>query len=91
MKFFRDDYSYLEATEGFYKIHTSRKTWADAKQTCALEGASFFFPENRDEANAVITFWKSVQPTISWAFVGLSDIISEGIFETVDGTLPNLI
>ncbi|KAJ8722489.1 hypothetical protein PYW07_003669 [Mythimna separata] len=86
-KFFRTDYDYIETTKGFYKIHTSEQTWAGAKRVCALEGASLFYAENRAEANAVISWWKTVQPNVGWAFVGISDIITEGIFETIDGKL----
>ena len=53
---------------------------------CALEGAILFYAENVDEANAVISYWKGIQPNIPWVFVGLSDIDVEGSFETVDGT-----
>nr|QWY13121.1 IML24 [Mythimna separata] len=86
-KFFRTDYNYIETTQGFYKIHTLQQTWADAKRVCALEGASLFYAENRDEANAVISWWKTVQPNVKFAFVGISDIITESVFETIDGRL----
>ncbi|KAH9645904.1 hypothetical protein HF086_010103 [Spodoptera exigua] len=61
-KFFRKDYKYLEEVEGFYKIHTLHKTWSEAKRACALEGASLFYPENDDEAHAVLSFWNATQP-----------------------------
>ncbi|KAJ8722470.1 hypothetical protein PYW07_003650 [Mythimna separata] len=86
-KFFRTDYNYIETTQGFYKIHTTKQTWAGANRVCALEGASLFYAENRDEANAVISWWKTVQPNVKFAFVGISDIITEGKFETIDGRL----
>lgn len=85
-KFFRKDYSYLEAVEGFYKIHRVPQTWADAKRTCAQEGAGLFYPENETEAQAVISFWSVKYPNIGAIFLGLSDILVEGVFETIDGT-----
>ncbi|KAJ8725867.1 hypothetical protein PYW08_004050 [Mythimna loreyi] len=86
-KFFRTDYNYLETTQAFYKIHTSKQTWGDAKRFCALEGASLFYPDDRAEANAVISLWQTIQPNVRWAFVGISDIVTEGVFETIDGKL----
>ncbi|KAF9790180.1 hypothetical protein SFRURICE_010840 [Spodoptera frugiperda] len=86
-KFFRKDYKYLEAVEGFYKIHTLHKTWPEAKRVCALEGASLFYPENDDEAHAVLSFWNATQP-YRWVYVGISDLIVKGVFETIDGE-PN--
>ena len=85
----REDYNYVEAVENFYKFHPTPKNWRDAKRVCAQEGASLFYPENSDEANAVIAFWKLYQSNTktddTWVFVGLSDIITEGEFETIDG------
>ena len=88
-KFYRKDYKYLEAVDSFYKIHTTPTNWREAKRECALEGASLFYPENSKETNTVISFWKRCQtytrPSDVWIFVGISDIITEGAFETIDG------
>ncbi|KAJ8722616.1 hypothetical protein PYW07_003796 [Mythimna separata] len=84
-KFFRKDYHYFEAFDSFYKIHLIPKSWSDAKQVCTLEGATFFYPENTDEANAVLSLWKKTTPSIKWLWLGISDILVEGVFETVDG------
>ena len=85
----REDYNYVEAVENFYKFHTPSKNWRDAKRVCVQEGASLFYPENSDEANAVIAFWKLYQNNTpaynTWVFVGISDIMYEGEFETIDG------
>lgn len=51
---------------------------------CALEGASLFYPENDDEAHAVLSFWNATQP-YRWVYVGISDLIVKGVFETIDG------
>lgn len=73
----------------------SPKPWRDAKLMCDQEVSSLFYPENTDEANAVISFWKlhqnSTQPNDTWLYVGMSDIISEGVYETVKGTCTRMI
>uniref|UniRef100_A0A2A4K0G1 C-type lectin domain-containing protein n=1 Tax=Heliothis virescens TaxID=7102 RepID=A0A2A4K0G1_HELVI len=83
-KFFRKDYSYLEATESFYKFHTLSKTWPEAKKLCALEGASLFYPQNDEEAHTVISFWNSTQPHYA-IYIGISDLVVKGVFESIDG------
>lgn len=45
-----------ETVESFYNVHATTKTWFDAKQVYALESATFFYPQNEDEANAVLSF-----------------------------------
>nr|QWY13098.1 IML1 [Mythimna separata] len=84
-KFFRKDYTYKEAFQSFYKFHTIPQTWTDAKRVCALEGATFWHPENDNEANALLSFWNKTKPKIEWIYVGISDLLVEGAFETVDG------
>ncbi|KAJ8722639.1 hypothetical protein PYW07_003819 [Mythimna separata] len=85
MKFFRRDYIYLEAVENFYKFHTIPQTWADAKRVCSQEGASLFYPENDKEVNAVIAIWNANHSNVAKITLGLSDILVEGLFETIDG------
>ena len=86
-KFFRTDYSYIETVDSFYKIHMIEQTFTDARRMCAVEGASLFYAESDDEADAVIEFWNKTHPSGDWTvFVGLTDIMSEGVFETIDGT-----
>lgn len=84
-KFFRNDYTYLEATESFYKISPLPKTFSDAKKACSLEGASLWYPENQEEADAVISYWNSTQPTWWSVTLGMSDLLVKGLFETIDG------
>lgn len=67
-------------------MHSTARTFADAKRMCALEGASLYYAENADEVNAVATFWSGNQPSIPWVFVGLTDEMAEGLFETIDRT-----
>nr|QWY13104.1 IML7 [Mythimna separata] len=83
-KFFRKDYTYIESEQSFYKVHLVANTFNEAKRICALEGSMLFYAEDVKEFKAVASFWQRTQPHIPWVFVGLSDQMSEGIFETVD-------
>ena len=83
--FFRKDYTYIETVNSFYKIHTTPQNWSDAKLQCDEEGASLFYPENDVEQNAVLSFRNTTQPSVKWVFVGISDLMTEGVFETIDG------
>ena len=90
-KFFRNDYHYLETTDSFFKISPLPKTFAEAKRACSLEGAILWHPKNQDEADAVISYWNSTQPTWWQLNVGLSDLLVRGRFETIDGKFKLLI
>ena len=79
------DYTYIETSKALYKIHTTPQTWNDARRMCAREGASLFYPENSDEADAVLSFWNRTQPTYERLFLGMSELMDRGIFETIDG------
>lgn len=70
--------------DNFYKIHTVQRTWGDAKVRCALEGAQLFYPQDANEAEAVISFATETQP-LSWIFVGIRKSIAKDEFETIDG------
>lgn len=63
----------------------------DAKQVCELEAATFFYPENDDEARAVLSFWNKTKPIIKSVWIGISDLLVEGVFQTVDGTIILLL
>ncbi|KAM3962998.1 macrophage mannose receptor 1-like isoform 2-T2 [Aphomia sociella] len=82
-KFFRKDYRYLEETQSFYKFHTFKRNWQDAKGTCKSEGAKLFYPSDESEANAVRNTWKDSQ--LQYIFVGISSLFVKGLFDTVDG------
>ncbi|KAL0894022.1 hypothetical protein ABMA27_014088 [Loxostege sticticalis] len=85
---FRKDYRYLNGTDSFYKIHTMHKKWQDAKDVCAMEGATLFYPEDQNESDAVVEYMKATQP-FHWVYVGISSLIVKGVFETVDGRSVN--
>ncbi|CAG4910852.1 unnamed protein product [Colias eurytheme] len=84
MKFFRKDYHFIESTGSFYKIQTIHKNWDKAKEKCEMEGATLFYPDDDDEAEAVLSFWNETQP-FSWVFIGVSALNVPEVFETVDG------
>nr|XP_021181374.2 C-type mannose receptor 2 [Helicoverpa armigera] len=81
----REDYTYRATTQGFYKLHTNPLTWLEAKRMCELEGATLFHPKDDAEAKEALAFWKDTKPAIKWIYSGLSDLISEGTFLTVNG------
>ncbi|CAH2086311.1 unnamed protein product [Euphydryas editha] len=83
VNFFRKDYKYIEETKSFYKIHTLHRTWQDAKEKCAMEGATLFYPDDDDEVNAVISYWNETQP-FAWVYIGVSTPNVRQVFETVD-------
>ncbi|CAH0604796.1 unnamed protein product [Chrysodeixis includens] len=83
-KFFRKDYTFLEATNTFYKIHTIQRSWAEAKKICKLEGASFYYAESDEEAKVVLDHWHQTQP-LPRVWIGVSDLVAKGVFETYDG------
>ncbi|KAJ8722607.1 hypothetical protein PYW07_003787 [Mythimna separata] len=84
-RFFRDDYNYIEAVEGFYKVHTISQKWAEAKRICALEGTVLWHPDGDFEAQALLSFWKQNYPKITWMYLGISDLLIEGVFQTIEG------
>ncbi|CAB3234687.1 unnamed protein product [Arctia plantaginis] len=85
-KFFRTDYHYIESTQSFYKFHTLHRPWRSAKRTCALESAELFYPVDNKEAQVLLTLWTIIQP-FDDAYVGISDLLAKGTFQTIHGNL----
>lgn len=83
-KFFRSDYTYMESTKAFYKIHSVHKNWKDAKKSCASEGASLFYPGDSHEAEVIVKWMNETTP-FHWVFIGVSDVLSKGVYDTIDG------
>ncbi|KAL0842207.1 hypothetical protein ABMA28_014368 [Loxostege sticticalis] len=84
-KNFRKDYKYVEATESFYKFHTMSKKGQDAKDMCELEGATIFYPEDQNEADAIRQLWNETQVVLPRIYIGVASWIVKGVFETFDG------
>ncbi|XP_030038683.2 macrophage mannose receptor 1 isoform X1 [Manduca sexta] len=80
-KQFRDDYTFIEETQSYYKYFSNSKTWHDALTTCAREGATLFYAEDKDEFEAVAKFWTQFGDVI---FVGISSFFSKGVFTSYD-------
>ncbi|XP_014370527.2 C-type mannose receptor 2 isoform X3 [Papilio machaon] len=84
-KHFRDDYTYLEETNSFYKIHMMPRSWENAKKRCLLEGATLFFPELSIEADVVLDHLKKTLSLSASIHVGISSLLTKGVFITVSG------
>ncbi|XP_072943530.1 lymphocyte antigen 75-like [Epargyreus clarus] len=84
-KFFRKDYTFIDDINNFYKINPISKTWADAKVKCVMEGATLFYPEDEEEAMAVIAFWNATMPKVQNIWVGVAAWNVREIYETIDG------
>lgn len=44
-----------------------------------------FYAEDEIEADAVQSLWNRTQPQFAWVYVGISDLLAKGVFETIDG------
>ncbi|XP_047512060.1 macrophage mannose receptor 1-like [Pieris napi] len=90
-KFFRPDYEkYMPETDSFYKIYTQHKTFDDAKETCELDGAELFYPEDEDEAKAVISYWQETQ-RFHWIIIGVYAPFVPDVFVTIHGASINTV
>ncbi|KAJ4449396.1 hypothetical protein ANN_00795 [Periplaneta americana] len=76
---------------GYYKLHTEAKPWHDARQICAQEGAHLAIINSEEEAEElkailarhpkILSDWRN-----EYAYIGMSDIRSEGDWITIFGT-----
>lgn len=74
----------MPETDSFYKIHTLHKTFDQAKEVCEIDGAYLFYPEDEDEAKAVVSFWQETQ-SFSWIYIGISAPFVPEVYQTVHG------
>ncbi|KAJ9581132.1 hypothetical protein L9F63_023691 [Diploptera punctata] len=71
---------------GYYKLHTERKNWFEAKEICKTEGAHLAIVNSNQEAALLIEFISRLPPNGGIAsFIGISDISIEGSWVTVLG------
>ncbi|XP_072943531.1 uncharacterized protein [Epargyreus clarus] len=70
--YFRNDYTYKKDMRSFYKINMILKTWKGAQTLCELEGTTLFYPEDEEEAMAVLDLWNETEPQIQKIWVGMS-------------------
>jgi hypothetical protein len=75
---------------GYYKLHTTPRTWDEAWRRCAEEGAHLAIINSEAEARLLQLLF-SRQPKITgsnhndYAFLGVHDILIEGQFMTIFG------
>lgn len=61
------------------------KKGQDAKDMCELEGATIFYPEDQNEADAIRQLWNETQVVLPRIYIGVASWIVKGVFETFDG------
>jgi hypothetical protein len=73
---------------GYYKIHTELKTWHEARQICAQEGAHLAIVNSEEESKVLQSLFTPVAAKlkVAWAFIGFHDLYNEGRYLTVFGT-----
>lgn len=75
---------------GYYKLHTTPRTWNEALRTCAVEGAHLAIVNSESEARFLQLLF-SRHPKITggnhndYAYLGVHDMFSEGQFTTIFG------
>jgi hypothetical protein len=75
---------------GYYKFHTTGKTWDGARRTCDQEGAHLAVINSEAEMNVLTSLFRSV-PKLrgvaynQYAYIGFHDRFSEGEYVTVIG------
>jgi hypothetical protein len=75
---------------GYYKLHSTPRTWEDAWRTCAVEGAHLAIINSEAEARYLqLAFARFPKITggshNDYAFVGAHDMLAEGQFVTIFG------
>jgi hypothetical protein len=72
---------------GYYKIHTELKTWHEAHQICAQEGAHLAIVNSEEESKVLQSLFGPVAAKlkVTWAFIGFHDLYNEGRYLTVFG------
>jgi hypothetical protein len=73
---------------GYYKIHTELKTWQEARQICAQEGAHLAIVNSEEESQVLQSLFVPVAAKlkVAWAFIGFHDLYNEGQYLTIFGT-----
>ncbi|CAG2057760.1 unnamed protein product, partial [Timema podura] len=73
---------------GYYKLHTTTKTWLEARNTCAEEGAHLAIINSEKELRALQGIFQ-LYPKIrdGWennvAYIGFHDLFTEGQYVTI--------
>ncbi|GBP30798.1 hypothetical protein EVAR_82540_1 [Eumeta japonica] len=90
-KYYRWDYKYSSALNGWYKYHEMPAVWLDARKQCALEAAIIMSPIN-DTFMSVIRELVTLKPNrLPNIFTGFNTILSTGYFISYEGILLDSI
>ncbi|XP_046990752.1 hemolymph lipopolysaccharide-binding protein-like [Schistocerca americana] len=78
------DYKFFRNV-GYYKLHTEKMNWENARRTCAKEGAHLAIVNSEAEENAIREVMRAHSSDNFAAFIGFHDIFKEGEYVTVLG------
>jgi hypothetical protein len=72
---------------GYYKIHSERKTWHEARQICAKEGSHLAIINSEEESKVLQSIFAPVAAKLPalLVFIGFHDLYNEGQYLTVFG------
>ncbi|XP_049773498.1 hemolymph lipopolysaccharide-binding protein-like [Schistocerca cancellata] len=70
---------------GYYKLHTAKTNWENARRTCAKEGAHLAIVNSKAEENAIREVMRAHSTEKFDAFIGFHDMFKEGEYLTVLG------
>lgn len=75
---------------GLYRIGSEALSWSDAKIACERDGANLLVLNSEKEKNFTVQLYSSTPdpPGAAWqgfAWIGVHDLRTEGVFETVTG------
>jgi len=72
---------------GYYKIHSERKTWHEARKICAQEGGYLAIINSEEESKVLQSLFAPVAAKLKdeWVLIGFHDLYNEGQYLTVFG------
>jgi hypothetical protein len=72
---------------GYYKIHSERKTWHEARKICEQEGGHLAIINSEEESSVLQSIFAPVATKLGAAFVsiGFHDLYTEGQYLTIFG------
>ena len=72
---------------GYYKIHSVRKNWHEARQICAQEGGHLAIINSEEESKVLQSMFAPVAAKLNMdrVFIGFHDLYNEGQYLTVFG------
>ena len=72
---------------GYYKIHSERKTWHEARKICAQEGGHLAIINSVEESEVLQSIFAPVarELNVVWVSIGFHDLYHEGQYLTIFG------